>query len=111
VGAGAYFYDINAKVSHTFENQNDKLSASFYCGDDALYMNLSYREKDTQEIIKENMGLRMSWGNLMTAVNWEHRFGPRLFSNTQLSYTRYRYKLKEQMKEQIITAPVLHLRE
>ncbi len=99
VGAGAYFYDLNAKISHTFDNQNDKLSASFYMGDDAVYMDMTYKEKENQELIRDKMNLNMRWGNLMTAFNWEHRFTPRLFSNTQLSYTRYRYRMQEQMKQ------------
>lgn len=68
--AGAYFYDINAKVSHTFGNQNDKLSASFYMGDDALYMSSNYRSED--RVVKEKIGVDMNWGNILGAVNWEH---------------------------------------
>ncbi len=93
--AGAYFYDINAKVSHTFGNQNDKLSASFYMGDDALYMSSNYRSED--RVVKEKIGVDMNWGNILGAVNWEHRYTSQLFSNTQLSYTRYRYQLAQQM--------------
>lgn len=93
--AGAYFYDVNAKVTHTFGNQNDKLSASFYMGDDALYMRSRYRaENRTQQ---ERLNVDMNWGNILGAVNWEHRYTPQLFSNTQLSYTRYRYQVGEQM--------------
>ncbi len=44
--------------------------------------------------------MRMTWGNILAAVNWEHQYGPRLFSNTQVSYTRYRYLLREEMSEQ-----------
>lgn len=46
MGAGAYFYDVNAKLSHTFANQTDKLSASFYMGDDAVYMHMNYRDRE-----------------------------------------------------------------
>lgn len=99
VGAGAYFYDLNAKISHTFANQDDKLAASFYMGDDAVYMDMNFRDRDDEELVREKMNMRMKWGNLMTALNWEHRFTPRLFSNTQFSYTRYRYRLSEAMKE------------
>ena len=47
------------------------------------------------------MNLRMGWGNLLAAVNWEHRITPRLFVNTQLSYTRYRYNVAESIKQSI----------
>jgi len=97
--AGAYFYDINAKLTHTFEGEKDKLSGSFYMGDDAVYMNMLYRERSGQELERQKLGLNMRWGNLLAAANWEHCYTPRLFSNTQLSYTRYRYRLSEQMQE------------
>ena len=99
VAAGAYFYDVNAKFTHTFANQNDKLSASFYMGDDALYMNSHYRSKDRTE--QEYLGVNMNWGNILGAVNWEHRYTSQLFSNTQLSYTRYRYNVHQQMQYEL----------
>ncbi len=94
--AGAYFYDVNAKLTHTFENQNDKLSGSFYMGDDGVYINNDYRESRPRPY-SEHMQVRMNWGNILAAVNWEHRYNARLFSNTQLSYTRYRYRLRENL--------------
>ena len=84
--AGYYFYDVNAKLTHTF-SENDKLSASFYMGDDVLYG----RMNSTQT--KSYMKLRYNWGNLFAAVNYEHRFNGRLYNTTQLSFTRYKYKL------------------
>lgn len=101
MGAGAYFYDVNAKLTHTFANQTDKLSASFYMGDDALYMHMNYREREDQTVYKESMNMRMAWGNILAALNWEHCYNSRLFSNTQLSFTRYCYNVSEQMKERI----------
>jgi len=97
MAAGAYFYDINAKISHTFENQDDKLSGSFYMGDDAVYADYSSRDRYDGEFYKEKFGLHMNWGNILAAVNWEHRFNARIFSNTQLSYTRYRYRVKQSL--------------
>ena len=87
--AGYYFYDVNAKLTHTF-SENDKLSASFYMGDDVLYarMNMNYDVYDNSY-----MKLRYNWGNLFAAVNYEHRFNGRLYNTTQLSFTRYKYKL------------------
>lgn len=101
MGAGAYFYDVNAKLTHTFANLTDKLSASFYMGDDALYIHMNYREREDQTVYKESMNMRMAWGNILAALNWEHCYNSRLFSNTQLSFTRYCYNVSEQMKERI----------
>ena len=36
---GYYFYDLNAKLTHIF-SENDKLSGSFYWGDDVIYANI-----------------------------------------------------------------------
>lgn len=101
IAPGAYFYDLNAKLSHTFQNQNDKLSGSFYMGDDVVYMNMNFRQNIMDNRYREHLNMRMGWGNLMTAINWEHRINARLFANTQVSYTRYRYNVKEGFKESI----------
>ena len=39
------------------------------------------------------MKLRYNWGNILASVNHEHRYNGRLYSNTQVSFTRYKYKL------------------
>lgn len=89
---GYYFYDVNAKVSHTFSDR-DKLSATYYMGDDVMYMR--YSDKSSSDIDK--MGMRFTWGNIMAAANWEHQITPRLYSNLQASYTRYQYRLGQSM--------------
>ena len=90
MAGGYYFYDVNAKVSHTFSDK-DKLSASFYIGDDVMYVRAT--EKNSSEYENFKTSFRFTWGNILSAVNWEHRITPRLYSNLQLAYTRYQYKL------------------
>ncbi|MBQ7698685.1 MAG: TonB-dependent receptor plug domain-containing protein [Paludibacteraceae bacterium] len=93
--AGYFFYDVNAKLTHRFD-ENDKLSASFYMGDDEIYVR--YKAKSTPEDpSKAQMRLNWDWGNLLAALNWEHRFSSQIFSTTQLSYTRYRYDLRQSL--------------
>jgi hypothetical protein len=87
---GYYFYDVNAKLTHTF-SENDKLSGSFYIGDDVIYARL--RERGDKESDNSYMRMRYNWGNLFAAVNYEHRFSGRLYNTSQVSYTRYKYKL------------------
>ncbi len=89
---GYYFYDVNAKVSHTFSDR-DKLSATYYMGDDVMYMR--YSDKSSGDLDK--MGMRFTWGNIMAATNWEHQITPRLYSNVQAAYTRYQYRLGQSM--------------
>lgn len=95
---GYYFYDLNAKISHTF-SENDRLSASFYMGDDVIYVRYNYHDAVNNGAEESNGKMNMRWGsgNLMAATNYQHRFSPRLFSNAQLSFTRYRYDLTEGM--------------
>ncbi|MGM9825300.1 MAG: carboxypeptidase-like regulatory domain-containing protein [Paludibacteraceae bacterium] len=99
MGAGAYFYDINAKLSHTFANTTDKLSASFYMGNDAVYLNMLHNEREDVEKMRLKMNMRMGWGNIVAALNWEHCYTSRLFSNTQLSFTQYKYSIAESMTQ------------
>lgn len=95
---GYYFYDVNAKLSHTF-SEKDRLSASFYMGDDAMYMRYGYKEKgDYNAYSEDKIGMRFAWGNILAATRWEHQINPRLYSNLQLSYTRYQYKLTQSLK-------------
>ena len=96
---GYYFYDLNAKLSHTF-SENDRLSASFYTGDDVMYLRYGFDWSLQGEVDKGNLKMRMGWGNLVAAVNWEHRYSSRLFSNTQVAFTRYRYHLGENLHQE-----------
>ena len=98
---GYYFYDVNAKLTHTF-SADDKLSASFYMGDDVVYN----RIRNTHPVNPKQptfMRMRYNWGNIFGAVQYEHRFNGRLYSTHQVSCTRYKYKLKlketDQLKE------------
>lgn len=92
--AGYYFYDINAKIDHEF-SEKDKLGLSFYLGDDGIYMS----QKEKEEGIK--LGTNWRWGNIVTALDWRHRFNETLNSKMTVAYTHYKYKLglKEEMAE------------
>ena len=85
---GYYFYDLNAKLTHTFSNR-DKLYASYYMGDDRVYARLNMSDGSTDTRL--NMG--WNWGNIVGSLRWNHVFGPRLFVNTTVNYTQYRHLL------------------
>lgn len=89
---GYYFYDLNAKVNHIFNN-NNRIYLSFYGGDDKGYSR--YNDKgefnQTTYTSKEETGL--GWGNMITAARWNHVFNQRLFANFAATYTRYYFKL------------------
>lgn len=87
--AGYYFYDLNAKVTHRF-NDRSRLYATFYSGDDAAYMR--FKEND-DGFSKYYMKFGYNWGNLATALRWNYEINPQLFMNVTGSFTRYRQRL------------------
>lgn len=84
--AGYYFYDINAKVSHRF-NDRSSLHGSFYMGDDDVYLKVRTESSLAED---EYMRLDNAWGNLVGALRWNYELTPKLFANVTASYTRYR---------------------
>lgn len=90
---GYYFYDVNAKLTHTFNNR-DKLYASYYMGDDDIYARIHTKSETYEKETYENkMRLGWHWGNIVGSVRWNHVFGPQLFVNTTVNYTQYRHRL------------------
>ncbi len=88
------FFDWNAKMNYSFSNK-DKLYLSFYNGrddfsdesqtsftDDILVEPTTFEDKLQQNLI---------WGNKLGALRWNHLFGNKLFSNTTLTYSRYKF--------------------
>jgi len=70
------FYDINAKVNHTF-NENNRLYLSFYNGQDKF----------------ANPFSTFIFGNQTSTLRWNHLFSKKLFSNFTLINSIYNYKL------------------
>ena len=71
-----YFYDLNAKINHTFD-ENNRLYLSGYLG---------------RDIFKDG-GNEFGFGNQTFTARWNHVFSPRLFSNFTLINSNYDYKL------------------
>jgi hypothetical protein len=93
LSAGYYFYDLNGKFSHKFSDK-DRLYLSMYMGDDAIYAKFRSRFKNTDESkMTEQMKLDWDWGNIVTSARWNHVVSNRLFMNSTLAYTRYRFNL------------------
>lgn len=80
-----YFYDLNAKVNHKFSDK-DRLFLSLYNGIDKFafktgsggFSDISYSGN-------------LNWGNTIAALRWNHVFNSKLFCNTNVSYTRYKF--------------------
>jgi len=72
-----YFYDLNAKVTHTF-NANNRLFVSAYKGYDKIG-------------IVHLMGI--GYGNTTATARWNHIFNEKLTSNLSMLYTDYKYDI------------------
>ena len=84
---GYYFYDFNAKLNYKF-SENDRLFLSLYSGDDLG----TYVKSETIINAKSSEdNFRLRWGNITTALRWNHLFNRKLFSNTTLTYSRYKF--------------------
>ena len=75
-----YFYDINAKINHKF-NDKHRLYLSAYSGAD-IFNNKYTEDGDTFEG-------GIEWGNLISAARWNWQIAPKLFANTTLTYSNY----------------------
>lgn len=93
LSAGYYFYDFNAKISHTFSDK-DRLYLSTYIGDDVIYGNIRENYKsDALETSESRIRLNWDWGNFINALRWNHVINNKLFMNTTATYTRYRFNM------------------
>lgn len=93
VRAGYFFHDFNAKVNHIIDQRN-RIYLSSYFGDDKAYTRFrdEYTMPDGITVAsREEAGLR--WGNVITALRWNHVAGPRLFSNLTTTYSKYRFNI------------------
>jgi len=87
--AGYYFYDLNAKINHKFSD-NDRLYFSWYSGDDDIFFRYKYKSKSTGN---EFIRLGWKWGNVVSALRWNHVINPKLFMDLTASYTQYRHNM------------------
>lgn len=71
-----YFYDLNAKINHRF-NDNNRLFVSAYVGQDVF----------------KNQNAGFNFGNSTFTTRWNHLFNKSVFSNLTLLYSDYNYGL------------------
>ncbi len=93
--AGYYFYDVNAKVTHTF-NERSRLHATFYMGNDNAYARVR-----TESSLAEDTYLEFSndWGNIVGGLRWNYVINPQLFMNVSASLSRYKNHMKAGMEK------------
>jgi outer membrane receptor for ferrienterochelin and colicin len=92
---GYYFYDFNAKANYEI-NQRNKLFLSGYFGRDNFYFKSQYQNNSL-----DKGGLK--WGNITGTLRWNHLYNPKLFANTSLVVSDYKFNLFEESKSNGIT--------
>ena len=95
--AGYFFYDINAKINHKISDK-DRLYLSLYSGKDRFYLSEDYNSNNQKTTSDDNFSYRneadfgLEWGNLTSSLRWNHLFSNKLFSNTTLTFTKYKFQ-------------------
>lgn len=89
VNPGYYFYDLNLKLNYDFDRKN-KLYVSGYLGQDKF----SVKEKGGGE--RMNAGL--DWGNVTATLRWNHLINSKLFMNTSLIFSNFKFGVDNQLK-------------
>ncbi len=72
------FWDFNAKVNHRLDNKN-QLFLSGYFGHDYFFYPMINKKSSIE------------WGNSTATLRWNHIYNHKLFSNTSLVYSNYKY--------------------
>ena len=96
VSEGYTFYDLNIKLNYHISNK-DALFLSLYSGNDRIVVNINDKSSNGNYSDKWSK----SWGNQLAALRWNHLFGPRLFSNTTMAFTRYHYQTAQEYKAEM----------
>ena len=78
-----FFYDLNAKVNYRLSNK-DRVFLSGYFGRDVF----NFKSPDSEFFVK------VPWGNATATARWNHLFNDRLFLNTSLIYTNYKFEFE-----------------
>ncbi len=84
---GYYFYDLNAKVNYKI-SEKDRLYLSAYLGDDRFYVDT---EDSTPNVFRDKLETNLGWGNITSALRWNHKWSNKMFSNLTATYSRYNF--------------------
>ncbi len=90
---GYYFYDLNMKINHRFSDKS-RLFLSSYMGNDVFH----YTQAMSEDSARVNTLYELKWGNITTNLRWNYMVNNKLFTNTTMSYSNYRFSLKNENK-------------
>ena len=94
-GTGYYFYDLNAKINHKFSDK-DRLYISTYTGKDKFYFNSKELDQQPSDVLEFGLG----WGNVTTAIRWNHLISPKFFGNLTATYSNYEFNVLSKFGEE-----------
>jgi hypothetical protein len=89
---GYYFYDVNAKMNYKI-TERDRIYVSLYAGQDVFSGNTKTEFTDEEGRSKNTSRFGLNWGNITTALRWNHVISPKIFMNTTATYSRYRFNV------------------
>ena len=87
-----YFFDLNAKVNHKF-NDKHRLYLSGYWGGDVFGTKIEDKRNESA------FSGGIDWGNVISAMRWNYKINPKLFKNTTLTYSRYDINILTEVSE------------
>ena len=80
-GSGYYFYDLTTKINYRISDK-DRLYLSGYFGRDVF----SFANSDN------GFAIEIPWGNATGSLRWNHLFNDKLFMNTSVIFSDYRFE-------------------
>ncbi len=95
---GYYFYDLTAKINHKFSDKS-RLFLSTYMGNDKAYSKYKEKYVDNDITYNQKAKFNLQWGNITSALRWNYKLNSKLFSNTTLTYSKYKFDVGETFTE------------
>jgi hypothetical protein len=90
-----YFYDLNAKLNHKINNKH-RLYLSAYSGKDVF----SIKSRDNlQNGNYTVLNGGTDWGNLTLAFRWNYMVTNKLFANTTITHSRYKFDFSTEFED------------
>lgn len=87
-GNSYYFYDLNMKLNYIL-SQKDRLYLSGYFGRDVF----NFKSAET------GFKVRIPWGNATTSLRWNHLFSDKMFMNTSLIFSDYKFEFGAEQQQ------------
>ena len=80
-GNGYFFYDLTSKFNYRFSNK-DQIFVSGYFGKDVF----TFNSPDW------GFNMKIPWGNSTGSIRWNHVFSNKLFMNSSLIFSNYKFE-------------------